>query len=113
MTNTKTEVVTVSYMEDFRPGDVIVEAAGDQTPPKVMRELPPRNPLPTTDGSIVVQTREDEAAEFGLVSAFLLNGLWYDTARPVRRLSPDVWASGWTLVYEAPAAAAETLKERK
>lgn len=101
-----TEVVPVDRFADLLPGDVVVETDrtydGDLV--RVRRSIPPKPKLPTTNGSIVTQAYQDKDAELGRIAAFLLDGTWYDTARPGRRVGvPSVWATGWTLVYEAPS----------
>ena len=105
MTNEpKTEVVPVDRFADLLPGDVVVETDrtydGDLV--RVRRILPPKPKLPTTNGSIVIQPEED-FKRAGVVSAFLVDGTWWDTTDPTRILKPGAWLTGWTLVYEAPA----------
>lgn len=105
MTNEpETEVVTVDRFADLHPDDIVVETvranAGDQV--RVRRVLPPKPVLPTTDGSIVVQSVADSRDE-PRWSAFLLDGVWLSTENGQHPAFPEEWRNGWALVYEAPA----------
>lgn len=108
----KTETVPLDAWTDFREGDQVVSIAPGHGTITVERVLPPKPKLPTTNGSIVTQAYQDKDAELGRIAAFLLDGTWYDTARPGRRVGvPSKWATGWTLVYEAPADNLPTLHQ--
>ena len=103
--NPETEVVTVDRFADLFSGDVVVDTdrTYDGDFARVRRVLPPKPVLPTTEGSIITQTRTEKNAGRVLVSAVLANGSWRNTANGRDILWPEHWASGWTLIYEAPA----------
>jgi hypothetical protein len=101
-TEAQTEEIRVA-VQNGREDDVIVHAPSEHdnfSSMVVRRTLPPKPTLPTTDGSIVAQPEMDDPLV--PVSAFLRDGNWYSTQEGSGRLWPDLWSSGWKLIYEAP-----------
>lgn len=108
-TETKTEEVEIKGWNEFREGDIVVRHPDNlgRGALIIQREV---SGLPTTNGSIVVQSEADSRDE-PRWSAFLLDGMWRSTENGQQHISPEEWRNGWTLVYEAPANSLPTVHE--